>query len=152
IRSLADAVDVSLGDLLGEPSLLDWSQESGRRTVPALRDTLLNYRQLTPFLPLARHLEPAPTADELREQVTQVWDAYQASRYGFVVSRLPILVRSGQAATLALDGDNQAQAFGLLGLAYQAAGVLLTKLGETDLAWIAAERGFAAAQRSGDPI
>jgi hypothetical protein len=30
--------------------------------------------------------------------------------------------------------------------------VLLTKLGEADLAWIAAERGFQSAQRSGDNI
>lgn len=151
IRSVADALDVSLGDLLGEPSVLDWTHESGTRTVPALRDTLLNYRQLTPFLGSPR-VETAPSLAELREQVTQIWDAYQESRYGFVVHRVPEVVRSGQAATAALDGEDQAQAFGLLGLAYQAAAALLTKLGETDLAWIAAERGFSAAQRSGDPV
>ncbi|WP_228816305.1 hypothetical protein [Nocardia transvalensis] len=34
---------------------------------------------------------------------------------------------------------------------YQAAASVLTKLGETDLAWTAAERGLAAAQHTGDP-
>ena len=50
IRSVAEALDVTVGDLVGEPTLLEWSAESGHRTVPALRETLLNYRQLTPFV------------------------------------------------------------------------------------------------------
>src|SRR5690606_989827 len=37
IKSLATALDVSIGDLLAEPSLVDWTAESGDRTVPALR-------------------------------------------------------------------------------------------------------------------
>jgi transcriptional regulator with XRE-family HTH domain len=40
IRNLADVLDVTVGDLLGEPSILEWSTESGSRTVPALRDAL----------------------------------------------------------------------------------------------------------------
>jgi transcriptional regulator with XRE-family HTH domain len=151
IRALAQALDVALTDLVGEPSVLDWSHESGTRTVPALRETLLNYRQLSPVFHAAA-VEDAPSLRELQEDVAAVWDAYQESRLGFVVSRLPMLVRSGQAATLTLTGDEQLGAFAQLGFAYQAAAVLMTKLGEADLAWIAAERGFAAAQRSGDPI
>ncbi|MFJ8590709.1 hypothetical protein [Streptomyces sp. NPDC093598] len=52
IKSLADALDVTLGDLLAEPTLLEWTADSGTRTVPALRSALMNYRQLTP---LTRH-------------------------------------------------------------------------------------------------
>src|SRR6266480_8121506 len=36
IRAVAKTLDVSLGDLIGEPNLLDWSEESGRQTIPAL--------------------------------------------------------------------------------------------------------------------
>src|ERR1051326_3957873 len=50
VRALAEALDVSFGDLIGEPSMLDWSAESGPRTIPALRESLLDYRTLTPFL------------------------------------------------------------------------------------------------------
>lgn len=41
---LAFALDVSLGALVGEPVLMDWSDEPGRSTVPALRVTLMDHR------------------------------------------------------------------------------------------------------------
>lgn len=84
--------------------------------------------------------------------MAQVWDAYQASRYGYVIAQLPGLIATAQAATIGHDGDEQLRSFALLGLAYQAAATLLTKLGEADLAWIAAERGLQAAQRSGETV
>lgn len=37
IRRIADALDVTIGDLVAEPTLLDWTADSGVRTVPALR-------------------------------------------------------------------------------------------------------------------
>lgn len=58
IRSLAHALDVSIGDLIGEPTLLEWSADSGRRTVPALREALMDYRQLTPLLGAPADGEP----------------------------------------------------------------------------------------------
>ncbi|MDM4720367.1 helix-turn-helix transcriptional regulator [Micromonospora sp. WMMA1363] len=150
IRSVAGALDVSIGDLVGEPTLLDWTADSGTKTVPALREALLNYRQLSPFIP-GPVAEP-PEVAQLRSEVTNVWDAYQASRYGYVVARLPQALAAGQAATQTHQGEDQEQSFALLALTYQAAAVLLTKLGEADLAWIAAERGFTAAQRCGDAV
>lgn len=148
IRSLADALDVSVGDLIGEPTLLDWNQDSGTRTVPALRAALMDYRQLTPLL-----ASPAPTAEpisleELRREVGVVFEAYQASKYGFVAGRAPLLLADAVQAAQAYGSEAQ----GLLALSYQAATSMLTKLGETDLAWIAAERGLAAAQQAGDPV
>jgi transcriptional regulator with XRE-family HTH domain len=150
IRRIADALDVSVGDLVGEPSLLDWSAESGSKTIPTLRTALLDYRQLSPFMTDSQ-AEP-PALNVLHQSVWSVWDAYQTSRYGFVTRRLPELVREVQAAASTYEGDEQRQALALLGLTYQAATVLLTKLGETDLAWISAERGFQAAQRAGDTV
>jgi transcriptional regulator with XRE-family HTH domain len=148
IRSVAEALDVTVGDLVGEPTLLEWNAESGTRTVPALRETLLNYRQLTPFAqgPAAAGI----TVQALDNNVDAVWSAYQDSRYGYVVARLPQLIAQAQAATYTHTGEEQHRTFALLALSYQVAATLLTKLGEADLAWIAAERGFTAAQQSGD--
>lgn len=150
LRSIAEALDVTLGDLLGEPTLLEWNQESGTRTVAKVRDALLNYRQLSPFA-------PAPTSEvhdvgALEVQVSNVWTAYQASRYGYVTAQAPDLLTAATTATQGRDGEDQERAFALLGLSYQAIAVLLTKLGEADLAWIAAERGLTSAQRSGDVV
>jgi transcriptional regulator with XRE-family HTH domain len=150
LRSVADALDVAVGDLLGEPTLMEWSAESGTKTVPALRDALLNYRQLSPFV--QGRVSDAPSVDVLTRTVGDVWGAYQDSRYGFVVSRLPQTLSNAQAATQYHEGEEQDRSFALLALSYQSAAVLLTKLGEVELAWVAAERGFNAAQRSGDTV
>jgi transcriptional regulator with XRE-family HTH domain len=150
VRSLASALDVTVGDLLGEPSLMDAAPSTGASTIPALREALLDYRQLSPFgTGLAGDPSPLP---ELKEQVRQVWRAYQDSRYGLAVHTLPGLVSSAQSAIHAYTGDDLLEAHKLLALTYQVSSVLLTKLGEADLAWVAAERGFHSAQQSGDLI
>jgi len=151
IRALAEALDVSLGDLLAEPTLMDWSGESGNRTVPALRAALMDYRQITPLFGAVNVDEP-PQLDALRAEVGEVWDAYQESRYGLVTRRVPLVLADAQLAAQAYDGDEGRRAQGLLALSYQSAALILTKLGEADLAWIAADRGLAAAQRSGNPV
>jgi transcriptional regulator with XRE-family HTH domain len=151
IKSLADVLDVALGDLLAEPSLLDWSSETSLETVPALRTALMDYRGITALGPLGMETE-APNLAELREETAGLWDAYQSSRFGLVTSRLPSLLKHAQAATNELDGDEQDDARRLLGLTYQLATTQLTKLGETDLAWIAAERGLAAVRSLEDPV
>ncbi|WOX24313.1 helix-turn-helix domain-containing protein [Streptomyces solicathayae] len=151
IKSLADALDVTLGDLLAEPTLMDWTPDSGTRTVPALRSALMNYRQLTPLLGVTTEGEPTPL-DELRDNVAEVWDAYQESRYGFATRRLPLLLADVLIAAQAYEGQERDKAHELMAMTYQGAAMVLTKLGETDLAWIAADRGLAAAQQSGNAV
>ncbi|MFJ3208529.1 helix-turn-helix domain-containing protein [Streptomyces flaveolus] len=151
IKSLADALDVTLGDLLAEPTLLEWTPDSGTRTVPALRSALMNYRQLTPLLGVTTEGEPT-SLDELSSNVAEVWDAYQDSRYGFATRRLPLLLADALIAAQTYQGQQREQAHRLMAMTYQGAAMVLTKLGETDLAWIAADRGLAAAQQSGDAV
>ena len=149
IRRLADALDVTIGDLVGEPTLLDWTTDSGTRTVPALRNVLIDYRQVTPLLanPLVGNGEPR-SLDALQRDIGDVFDAYQASRYGYVTGRIPLVLSDAMHAVRNVADTDQARAHGLLALAYQCAVAVLTKLGETDLAWIASERGLAAAQQA----
>ncbi|MFD9092402.1 helix-turn-helix domain-containing protein [Streptomyces collinus] len=151
IKSLADALDVTLGDLLAEPTLLEWTHDSGTRTVPALRSALMNYRQLTPLLGIATEGEPT-SLDELSRNVAEVWNAYQESRYGFATRRLPLLLADALIAAQSYQGRERERAHELMAMTYQGAAMVLTKLGETDLAWIAADRGLAAAQQSGNPV
>ena len=80
-----------------------------------------------------------------------VFDAYQASRFGYVAGRAPLLLADAIIAARQYSGDDRLRANELLALSYQAAASVLTKLGESDLAWMAAERGLAAAQESGSP-
>ncbi|WP_246530838.1 helix-turn-helix domain-containing protein [Streptomyces bathyalis] len=149
IKSLADALDVSLGDLLAEPTLMDWTADSGRRTVPALREALMDYRQLTPLLGTPTEGEP-PALPELRANVADVLDAYQASRYGYATGRLPLLLADALLAARSYSGREGEEANAHLAMTYQGAAQVLGKVGETELAWMAADRGLAAAQQSGN--
>jgi transcriptional regulator with XRE-family HTH domain len=151
IRRLADALDVSLGDLIGEPTLLDWTSDSGTSTVPALRAVLMDYRQLTPILQAPAPDAEPPSLSELRRELGAVFDAYQASRFGFAAGRTPLLLADALLAARQYEDRDRAQAHELLALSYQAAASVLTKIGEADLAWMAAERGLAAAHEADNP-
>ncbi|MGW7070653.1 helix-turn-helix domain-containing protein [Streptomyces sp. NPDC054855] len=151
IRALAHALDVSIGDLIGEPTLLEWSTDSGRRTVPALREALMDYRQLTPLLGASADGEP-PALTALRSDVSEVWDAYQGSQYGFATRQLPLILSDALLAVRTYAGEEREEANALLALTYQGAAMVLGKLGESELAWMAADRGLAAAQQSGNNV
>lgn len=149
ISALARELDVALGDLLAESSLVEWTPETGRRTVPALRDALLTYRQLIPSRSRSRTLH-AP--DTLVERVSAVWDAYQASRFGFMTAALPTLIEDLAYAVDQYDGADKTRCQRLLALAYQASTAVLTKLGETDLSCVAAQRGYDLAEQAGESV
>jgi transcriptional regulator with XRE-family HTH domain len=152
IRSLAEVLDVSIGDLIGEPTLLDWTAESRTQTVPALRAVLMDYSQLSALLASGENESEPPALDQLAQKVDAIFEAYQHSRFGYVTAQAPGLLQDTVAAARAADGDDAICAHELLALSYQAAASVLTKLGEADLAWIAAERGLTAAQRTDSKV
>src|SRR4051794_1555493 len=152
IRTLASALDVALGDIVGEPSLFDWSEETGQQTIPALRAALRDYRHLSPLLARQRQRDEQPPLRELERDVADLWDSYQRSRYGELARRLPLLINECLTAERNLDGDDRLRAHTLTAYTHQVATLFLTKLGETDLAWIAASRGLAAANASQDHV
>jgi transcriptional regulator with XRE-family HTH domain len=149
INAVAVELDVSLTDLLAEPSLVEWSQDTGRRTVPALREALLTYRQLIPSRRPGREVQ---SLDVLVERVGAVWDAYQGSRFGFMTASLPGLIEALVHAVDQYDGADKIRCQRLLALSYQASTAVLTKIGETDLACVAAQRGYDLAEQAGEPV
>jgi len=147
IKSLADALDVTVGDLLGEPAVLEWAPTAPGRTLGLLRDALMDYPTLTGTLSNAR----AVPRDELRRAVEDVWSGYQASRFGYVATRLPsVLAGARNAVADATSADASADSQRILALSYHAAAATLTKVGEADLSWIASDRGLMAAEQSED--
>ena len=150
LRRLAEVLDVALGDLIAEPSLLEWTDRSGRATVPALRSVLMDYRKFTTTAPSV--LDEVPDLDAIRASVERVWEAYQRSQFGYVTSQLGTLIPQARLAYEVEEGDRKRLASGRLALAYQVAATTLTKLGEADLAWNAADRGIEAAQSSENPV
>lgn len=151
LRRIAQRLDVSLGDLVAEPSLMEWTRDSGQATVPPLRSVLMDYRDLT-RLGEQHAVSPEIDADALRAQVQELWGAYQDSRFGYVAHRLVSIIPSGKALAQACSDADRPLVQGRLALAYQVAATMLTKLGESDLAWTAANHGIHAAHASENPV
>ncbi|MEU4329038.1 helix-turn-helix domain-containing protein [Nonomuraea dietziae] len=150
IRTLADALGVSVFDLIGEPTPNGVRQELPG--VDHVRAALMDYRRLSPLLKAIEKDSQAPRIDMLRRDLDEVMTAYQQSYYSRVLRRLPELLSQSQLAISEYDGDQGQTALRIAALANQSAAMLLPKLGHADLAWIAAQRGLALAEQSGDPV
>lgn len=118
--------------------------------VEEIRAALERYDQISAFFYAPP--EPPPLA-EMRKAVTHAWLSYQHARYGMLARTLPRLLREAQAADTAYaDGGQGREAAHLLGQVYQIASSALRKLGEHELAWLAADRSIAVSQRAGDQL
>lgn len=114
------------------------------RAVTAIRGALMS-QDVFAADPAGR----SPDLDVLRRHVSSGWCAFQSSQYSLLADRFPATLRLGQLAAQRHEGRERLAAAGLLSMLYQLATVALLKLGDVDAAWLAADRGVAAAERSG---
>jgi transcriptional regulator with XRE-family HTH domain len=117
--------------------------------VEEIRAALERYDQISAFF--YSPPEPPPLAD-VRKSVDYAWQTFQHAKYGVLARMLPRLLRDAQAVDAVCEGDAGREAAHLLGQVYQVASSSLRKLGEPDLAWLAADRAIAVSQRAGDPL
>jgi transcriptional regulator with XRE-family HTH domain len=154
VYDIADVLNVDVQLLMGRDperrpgasACMDQSE------VDNIRTALERYEQVNAF---HRQVEP-PCLTTLRKSVQHAWMVYQHSRYELLVRLLPRLLRDAQAADAAYwsgaapdDGEGPS-ATHLLGQVYQIVSSAMRKVGELELAWLAADRGIAVAERSGD--
>jgi hypothetical protein len=114
------------------------------RAVTAIRGALMS-QDVFAADPAGR----APDLDVLRRHISSGWCAFQSSQYSVLADRFPATLRLGQLAAQRYEGRERLAAAGLLSMLYQLATLTLLKLGDVDAAWLAADRGVAAAERSG---
>lgn len=117
--------------------------------VQEIRAALERYDSMSAYFDAAPY---PPPMDDMRKAVNHAWLTYQYGRYGMLTRALPKLLRDAQAADAAYGGEQAAEAAHLLGQVYQIASSVLRKLGECELAWLAADRSMAVAQRADDPL
>jgi tetratricopeptide (TPR) repeat protein len=94
----------------------------------------------------------SPGLDDLRARTGRAWELAHAGQYTGLTDLLAALIPDLETAARALPGDQPAQVFELMAAAYQACSAALTKLGEPEAAWIAADRSMSAADRAGRPL
>jgi hypothetical protein len=90
-----------------------------------------------------------PRYRDLERDITIAFNAYQQSRFATTASRVSVLLADTQLAARECKEEDRATVLKILALAYQAAASVLIKVGEPDIAWIAAERGLNAAEAAG---
>ena len=93
-----------------------------------------------------------PDVGVLTAAVDNVWRHFAAGRYTDLIKTLPGLLARLHAACPALDGEAQSRAFALCADAHRVAALLLLKLDDQGLAFLAADRSIRAAEASGDPV
>lgn len=87
--------------------------------------------------------------DSIRRQVSYTWSAFELADYQVVSQTLPSLLLKAQRTYSTRQTGESAI---ILVEVYQIAASTLRKLGENELAWLAADRGVALAEREGDSI
>ena len=148
ILRLAEALNVAPAVLLGQPFILRNGNAREVPGVPAIRAAVLHY-DIPGFRQETARLRPL---GDLARDVARAHELRQAARYFDLAIRLPQLLAETRVAVREHQGEQRDRALGLLARTYQAAMLLLYRLGETDLAFAAAARSRDAAEQAGDPL
>jgi hypothetical protein len=148
---VARALRVTLGDLLGEPVLMEDDHKND--DVPAVRDALMAPQRLSTKL-FGGSIEPEYVDPEpVARWAEDAWSDYQGGRIGRVVAALPRLIKTAQQMEAAGgDGAYKRRCAAVSARIHHLAATTLSKVGEADLAWIAAERAMQAADTADDPL
>jgi hypothetical protein len=120
--------------------------ETERAIIAAIRRALLGYRP--PTFGAGHELD----VRALRRRVDGAWKLRQRARYVELGRLLPGLLTDAQLAGRELAGDQQAQALAVTAHAYNTTSSLLRRLGDNELALIAADRAVQTAQSVDDPL
>lgn len=152
LAEVARALRVSVSDLFGQPVLMEDDDQNDN--VPAVRDALMTPRRLSKILFGAVNPPVNVNPDSSAHFVELAWDDYQSGRLGKVISALPGLIETAQQLEDAANsGNGEVRAcWAVSARTHHLAATALSKVGEADLSWIAAERAMQAADNSSDPL
>jgi transcriptional regulator with XRE-family HTH domain len=153
LGEIARVLDVPVSELTGNPPQAERDPSEQHSAVEQIRLALSAFD----FLPLVMRPEqrdsaPSPDLAGLRERVDRAWELTHCSEYGTLAPLLVSLLAEGENAAHAVEPARQAEVFDLMARMYQALAAVTSKLGETELSWVAAERSIMAAERAAMPL
>lgn len=153
LAELARVLRVTFADLLGQPVLFE--EDDDLDDVPAVRDALMAPGRLSRVMRGDVRTGEPGEIDRAGRLVEFGWSDYQRGRLGQVIAQLPSLIRYAQHLEDAAShdsGDGRRRAWTVSARAHHLAATTLSKVGEADLSWIAAERAMHAADQSDDVL
>ncbi|MFI6226623.1 helix-turn-helix domain-containing protein [Micromonospora echinospora] len=137
LREVADALRIDLGVLLADQPGRPDPAAAG---VEGVRTALSRYHVEPPAGPVG--------LTELRARLDHAEQTYWHARYPQLLALLPGLLDAARLARAARPDRTTA---GLLVSGYALTALVLVKVDQGELAWLAADRGMALAQATGDP-
>jgi tetratricopeptide (TPR) repeat protein len=147
LETVATALDVPLAELAAEAPVVAAVNEE-LPDAAGLRLVLSGAYALRAMLGAQR----SPTVSTLRIRTRKAWDLTHGGRYSELAVLLRDLVPSLETAARALPSSQHGEVSELMASAYQSCSAALAKLGESEAAWIAADRAMAAAERADSPM
>ena len=152
LQKVADALSVPVDELRGaEPD--DGATTDRPGAFDALRLALTGHPAINVVLGSPPQALTNERLSQLRSQREQVWQMVHASRYTELASLMTDLIPELEQAVLAEASAELTEAVReLLTDTYQAVAAMMAKLGETDAAWIAADRATFIAEMLHDPL
>jgi transcriptional regulator with XRE-family HTH domain len=145
IQAICDELRIDLPALIGNEL-----PENGRGCVDdiqvePIRASLERYDGISSEIPDTFSVN----VPRMRCQVSYIWSAFESADYQVVSRTLPDLLLEAQRSYTVTQTR---ETYRILAEVYQITASTLRKLGEYELAWLAADRGVALAEREGDPI
>jgi transcriptional regulator with XRE-family HTH domain len=147
LEMLAAALEIPLSELAAEAPVVAAVNEEPPGSA-GLRLVLSGAWSLRAML----NGHDAPSPEEMRTKVDRAWSLTHEGRYGDLADLLRDLVPELESGARAVPEPQRPELFELLAAAYQACAAALATLDEPEAAWIAADRGMAAAERAGNPL
>jgi transcriptional regulator with XRE-family HTH domain len=147
LEILADALGIPLAELAAESPVVAAVNEE-HPGAAGLRLVLSGAWSLRAML----NGHEVPLLDEVRGKVDRAWSLTHQARYADLAALLGDLVPELESGARAVAAEDRPGMFELLASAYQACSAALAELDEPEAAWIAADRGMAAAERAGNPL
>jgi transcriptional regulator with XRE-family HTH domain len=152
LQKVADVLSVPVTELRADD---EQPQDTGERpeAFDTIRAALTGHPAISAVLGATQRAVSRDALDEMRKRHSEVWELVHAGRYTKLAPVLASLIPDLESAARNAQSDElRTGARGLLTDTYQAAAAALSKLGETDAAWIAADRAGLIAESIGEPL
>lgn len=140
LLDMAKILHIDVESLIGRPWQLAPNGGAVAQGLDAVRQVMTRYDHL-----LGVDVAPVSPLPELQAQVASLHEDYQAARYETVVRRIPDLITLIDGLPRVSAGGERRDGLCTYVCAYVGAAKLLTKLGVTDLAVVAADRAATIA-------
>ncbi|WP_155373696.1 helix-turn-helix domain-containing protein [Catellatospora vulcania] len=148
LRRVADVLGVPLGELAADTPVVAAVHQ---RPEPAVALRMLLSSSLALGLAVQPPAQPVDL-EQARAEVARAWELAHAADYERLLPLLTELIPRLEAATRTAKGAARRSAGAALARAYHATAAALAKLGESDAAWVAADRAIGVAEHVGDRL